>query len=58
MNSIEETVEKIFSTRRLTRYDQRLLMSLYAKRQISRHDQALIARIYEALNQGRIRVVE
>ncbi|MEO0535675.1 MAG: hypothetical protein AAF215_17605 [Cyanobacteria bacterium P01_A01_bin.123] len=57
MMSITEAVEKIFATRRITRYDQRLLMSLYSSG-LSDNDAALLNRVYEELNQGRLRVVE
>lgn len=58
MISIEEAVEKILASRRITRYDQRLLMSLYSNSGLSDSDAALLNRVYEALNQGRLRVVE
>lgn len=58
MHSIDKTIDKIFATRRITRYDQRLLMTLFSQGDLSDSDKALINRIYEALTQGRLRVVE
>ncbi|MEO0770417.1 MAG: hypothetical protein AAFY72_13485 [Cyanobacteria bacterium J06649_4] len=58
MPSVEERVSKIFSTRRITRKDQAFLMSVFASGKISADDEALINKIYEALNAGRLRVVD
>ena len=58
MISIEEAVNRILSTRRITRYDQRLIMALYSDRQLSDTDHDLLNRVYDALMQGRLRVVE
>jgi len=56
--SIEEMVSKIFATRRITRSDQHVLMTMFSRGNISATDEMLINQIYEALNQGRVRVVE
>jgi hypothetical protein len=58
MPSIEESVAKIFATRQITRTDQAFLMSVFASGKISATDEALINKIYEALNAGRLRVVD
>ncbi|HEY9763595.1 MAG TPA: hypothetical protein V6D07_13780 [Trichocoleus sp.] len=58
MNKLEQTIDKILSTRRITRNDQTLLMNLFSKEQLSQTDAALINRVYEALHQGRLRVVD
>jgi hypothetical protein len=58
MQSIEEMVAKIFATRRITRTDQMKLMTMFTQGGISANDEMLINQIYEALNQGRLRVVE
>jgi len=58
MPSIEERVAKIFAARQITRTDQAYLMSVFASGKISAADEALINKIYEALNAGRLRVVE
>ncbi|ASC71086.1 hypothetical protein XM38_020360 [Halomicronema hongdechloris C2206] len=58
MYSLEATVEKILSTRRITRQDQHLLMVLGRHHQLSHHDVMLIDRIYDALHQGRLRVID
>ncbi|MDJ0706004.1 MAG: hypothetical protein QNJ46_22265 [Leptolyngbyaceae cyanobacterium MO_188.B28] len=58
MHSIDQTIDKIFSTRRITRYDQHLLMTLFSQGDISDSDKALINRVYEALTQGQLKVVE
>ena len=57
--SIEQIVLEIFSTRRITRTDQRRLMSmLLAKDFLSSQEQNSINRIFESLRQGAIRVVD
>ncbi|MEM7064088.1 MAG: hypothetical protein AAF572_13100 [Cyanobacteria bacterium P01_B01_bin.77] len=58
IQSVEEMVAKIFATRRITRVDQIILMEMFAGNNISANDQMLINQIYDALNQGRLRVVE
>jgi len=58
MSAIEKRVSKIFTTRRITRKDQAFLMSVFASGKISNDDEALINKIYEALNTGRLRVVD
>ena len=58
MYSIDKAIDKIFTTRRITRYDQRLLMTLFSQGDLSDSDKALINRVYEALTQGQLRVVE
>ncbi len=56
--NIEVTIEKILSTRRITRHDQHVLMRLLSKGHLTSSDKALIDRVYEALTQGRLRVVD
>jgi len=58
MYSLEATVEKILSTRRITRQDQHLLMMLGNRHQLNHQDVMLIDRIYDALHQGRLRVID
>lgn len=58
MSKLEQAVEKMIATRRITRDDQNLLMLLFAKRDLSASDAALIRQVQEALNQGRLRVVD
>jgi hypothetical protein len=58
MPSIEKRVAQIFATRQITRTDQDFLMAVFASGKISTTDEALINKIYEALNAGRLRVVE
>jgi hypothetical protein len=58
MSNLEQTVEKMFAARRLTRRDQQQLMAMFSKRDLSPNDAALINRVYEALSQGRLRVVD
>lgn len=58
MLSIETTIERIFSTRRITRQDQYALMSMLSQGALTSSDKDLINRVYEALNQGRLRVVD
>lgn len=57
--SIEQIVLEIFSNRRITRTDQRRLMSmLLAKDCLSSEEQNSINRMFESLRQGAIRVVD
>ena len=57
--SIEQIVLQIFSTRRITRTDQRRLMSmLLAKDFLSSEEQNSIDRMFESLRQGSIKVVD
>lgn len=58
MTTLEQTIEKILTSRRITRNDQNLLMSLFSKQGVTPQDAALINRVYEALHQGRLRVVD
>ena len=58
MTSLEQAIEKIFATRRITRRDQHMLMSLFSQKDINPSDSDLINRVYEALSQGRLRVVD
>ncbi len=58
MSNLEQTIEHMFATRRLTRRDQQQLMTLFSHRDLSPKDAALINRVYEALSQGRLRVVD
>ena len=58
VDTLEEMVAKIFATRRITRADQSVLMAMFAGNNISANDKMLINQIYDALNQGRLRVVE
>ena len=58
MLSVEERVAKIFETRQITRTDQDFLMAVFASGKISAADEALINKLYNALNSGRLRVVE
>lgn len=57
--TIEAVVRQIFSTRRITRSDQRRLMSmLLSKDSLSHDEQSYIDRVFESLQRGVIRVVD
>ena len=58
MSTLERAIEKMFVTRRLTRRDQQMIMTMFAKHDLSSTDADLINRVYEALTQGRLRVVD
>ncbi|WP_165390102.1 hypothetical protein [Leptolyngbya iicbica] len=58
MMNLETTIEKIFTTRRITRHDQQLLMCLFSQNSLSPSDKDLLDSVYEALHQGRLRVVD
>lgn len=57
--SIEELVQEIFSSRKITRHAQQKFMSaLLSKNTISPTEQSLIARVFDGLQKGAIRVVD
>lgn len=58
MSTLERAVEQMFATRRLTRRDQQMIMAMFAKQDLSSTDADLINRVYEALSQGRLKVVD
>lgn len=58
MSPIEQAIERIFSSRRITRDDQQQLMNMFSSRNLNPNDAALIHRVHEALNQGRLKVVD
>ncbi|MGB3135869.1 MAG: hypothetical protein WBB18_03590 [Nodosilinea sp.] len=58
MSNLEQTIDKMFAARRLTRHDQQQLMAMFSQRELNPKDAALINRVYEALSQGRLRVVD
>ncbi|MGF1459313.1 MAG: hypothetical protein ACFBSG_09840 [Leptolyngbyaceae cyanobacterium] len=58
MFNLETTIEKIFATRRITRHDQQLLMCSFSQGSLSEAERDLLNRVYEALHQGRLRVVD
>jgi hypothetical protein len=57
--SLKAIVDQIFADRRITRQVQHdLMQALLSQTQLSSQDQALAQRIFEAIKQGRLRVVE
>jgi len=58
MSILERTIEELFASRQLTRRDQEKLMALFSQRDLSASDAMLINRVYDALTQGRLRVVD
>ncbi|MFM7470983.1 MAG: hypothetical protein ACKO5P_05670 [Nodosilinea sp.] len=58
MSILERTIEELFASRQLTRHDQQELMALLSQRDLSAKDAMLINRVYDALSQGRLRVVD
>lgn len=58
MMNLETTIDHIFATRCITRHDQRLLMRLFSQGRLSPSDKDMLDRVYEALHQGRLRVVD
>ncbi|MBD2427456.1 hypothetical protein [Phormidium sp. FACHB-1136] len=52
-------VDQIFADRRITRQVQQdLMQTLLGKAHISSQEQALAQRVFEAIQQGRLRVVD
>jgi len=58
MMNLEATIDKILTTRRITRNDQQALMVMFSQSTLTSDDKDLIDRVYEALTQGRLRVVD
>ena len=57
--SLENLISNILSCRRITRESQRILMaSLLNKAQLNSNEQAQVDKIFEAITQGRLRVVD
>ena len=56
---VEKLIERIFKFRQITRLDQELLMSnLLAKDALSDTEYQLVNRVFDALQQGRLNVVD
>ncbi|MCW6038375.1 hypothetical protein K4A83_19155 [Spirulina subsalsa FACHB-351] len=55
---IEEFVNHILTTRRITRQDQSRLMSLLFDNVLGDQEQRVVNRIFDALHQGTVRVVD
>ncbi|MBC6424076.1 MAG: hypothetical protein GDA43_23715 [Hormoscilla sp. SP5CHS1] len=56
---VEKLIERIFKFRMITRIDQELLMSnMLAKDALSDREYRLVNRVFDALQQGRLNVVD
>ncbi len=53
---LEKLIQNIFLTRKITRQDQQMIMSLHSRNQLTAQEQSYINQIHQALFQGRIRV--
>ena len=57
--NLQQVVEQIFETRRITRVVQRALMAtVLSKTLLSYEEKALVDRVFEALRRGILRVVD
>ena len=57
--SLESLMQTILNRRRINRKTQQALMaSLLGKTQLNSHEQAQVQQIFEAINQGRLRVID
>ncbi|MEM8612030.1 MAG: hypothetical protein AAGF93_08430 [Cyanobacteria bacterium P01_H01_bin.105] len=57
--SLESLMETILNHRRISRATQNTLMeSLLGKKQLNSHEQAQVQEIFEAITQGRLRVID
>jgi hypothetical protein len=55
--TLENVVDRIFTSRRITRDDQQMFMSaLLSKHSLSREEQIQVDRVFEGLRKGLIRV--
>lgn len=58
-SSFTEVIDRIFSTHRITRNDQQLLMkTLLAQDILSSYEREQIDRVFDALRRGLLRVVD
>jgi D-arabinose 1-dehydrogenase-like Zn-dependent alcohol dehydrogenase len=55
---IEQVIDNIFASRKLTRNDQQQLMMMFSQSNLDPKDAMQINRVYDALHQGRLRVVD
>ncbi|WP_339381927.1 hypothetical protein [Calothrix sp. FACHB-1219] len=56
---LETVLDHIFAIRRITRQDQRLLMStLLSKEDLNEQEKSQISRVFNALQSGLIKVVD
>lgn len=53
--SLQDVVDRILTSRRITRLDQRLLLSLA---NLSREEQTLLNEVFDRLRRGLLRVVD
>lgn len=53
--SLQDVVDRILTSRRITRVDQRLLISLA---NLNREEQALLNEVFDRLRRGLLRVVD
>lgn len=57
--AVEQIVERIFTSRKISRADQQWLMSaMLSKDSLSPEDQTLISRLFHSLQKGTIRAVD
>ncbi len=57
--SLENLMSSILNRRRINRETQQMLMSsLLGKAQLNSHEQAQVQEIFDAINQGRLRVID
>ncbi len=58
-SSLESLMQTILTRRRINRETQQTLMaSLLGKTQLNSHEQAQVEEIFEAITQGRLRVID
>ena len=56
--NLEQTIQHIFASRKITRHDQQLLMSLFFKKGLTAQEESWISQLHNALHQGLLRVVD
>jgi hypothetical protein len=56
--NLEQTIRNIFMSRKITRHDQRLLMSLWFKGGLTTQEEGWIGQLHHAVRQGSLRVVD
>jgi hypothetical protein len=56
--TIAQVAKRIFDIRRITRKDQRLIISLLSSSSLGEEEQKLVNRIYADLRKGALRVID
>lgn len=56
--NLEQLIDQILMSHKITRHDQKLLMALFSKGFLNSHEKSLFDRVYKALHNGLLKVVD